>query len=132
MISFDKMSSKFFTHDPIIIKTLDALGYKRGKIKIDGVAVFVENMTDDEKARAQRNLERKAEKMGVEAPKIEPEVEFDGKGDFESKIETSIKEEIEAIDVKKPEEESKPEVKKEKEKKKSKASMRLKKEVEGK
>lgn len=123
-VKFDNHSNKFFTSDPIIIKILDSLGYKRGKVKIDGVAVLVSEMTDDEKNRAQKNLERQSKKAGIEAPSIE-KIEAPSEDSIEkTEPEVTIEIEVEKSD---PEAEDKKERIK---KKKSKASSMLKKEIE--
>ena len=121
MVSFCKMSKKLFTNDPFVIITLDRLGYKRGKVKVDGVAVLASLMTEDEKERAQKNLARQAEKVGSEIPKvIISEIDDSVK---EDEIKEEIKEEKETI-IDEPKVE-----KKENKKQKKTASSRLKKEI---
>lgn len=121
MVSFCKMSKKLFTNDPFVIITLDRLGYKRGKVKVDGVAVLASLMTEDEKERVQKNLARQAEKVGSEIPKvIISEIDDSVK---EDEIKEEIKEEKETI-VDEPKVE-----KKENKKQKKSASSRLKKEI---
>lgn len=88
LVSFDHHSKKYFTCDPIIIKALDANGYKRGKIKIDGIAVLAKDMTDDEIKRVEKNLKRESEKVNSETPVVDVE-------DITEEIKDSIKEDQE-------------------------------------
>lgn len=118
MVSFCKMSKKLFTNDPFVIIALDRLGYKRGKVKVDGVAVLASLMTEDEKERAQKNLARQAEKVGSEIPKVIIS-EID-----DSVKEDEVKEEIKEVVIDEPKVE-----KKESKKQKKTASSRLKKEI---
>lgn len=124
MVSFCKMSKKLFTNDPFVIIALDRLGYKRGKVKVDGVAVLASLMTEDEKERAQKNLARQAEKVGSEIPKvIISEIE-------DSVKEDEVKEEIKEVAQEKEVVIDEPKVeKKENKKQKKSASSRLKKEI---
>lgn len=138
MFSFNKMSGKLFTHDPFVIKTLDRLGYKRGKVKIDGVAVLADKMTEDEKTRVQKNIDRKVEKISKEIPNV-PKVDLKTEEVKENKVaEEAIEQKVSNDSVKEAEateaveeaKEQKKEAKKETKKdKKKKPSSKLKKEI---
>jgi hypothetical protein len=69
-VKFDLHSNRFFTSDPIVIKKLDSLQYKRGKVKIDGIAVEPDKMNEDQINRVQKNIDREASKLGVETIQI--------------------------------------------------------------
>ena len=114
LIRFNKMSKKYFTSDPFEIQKLDSLGYKRGKVKVDGVAVLASEMTEDEKKRAQRSLEIKSEKAKTETPKVEIEVKEgeSPKNEKDSSSDKKVVEEVNKVVEEKKEVENKKEVKK--------------------
>lgn len=141
LMKFNLNSNKYFTADPSEIEILDRLGYKRGCVKIDGVKVNVEDMTDDELERVKRAIEIRSQKLGVKPPVIKEdeevvEVPEDIKEDIKPEdgkiveVPEDIKVELKVEDEKVvevpeyiKEEDEKPKIKK--------LSSKLKKEIEG-
>jgi hypothetical protein len=134
LMKFNLNSNKYFTADPSEIEILDRLGYKRGCVKIDGVKVNVEDMTEDEFERVKRAIEIRSQKLGVKPPVIKEDekVVEDIKAEDEKVVEVpeDIKVELKVEDEKVvevpediKEEDEKPKIKK--------LSSKLKKEIEG-
>ena len=139
IVRFDGHSGKLFTSDPLVIKKLDSLGYERGKVKVNGVAVFASEMTEDEKKIAQKGLDKIAEKKGVEAPKLDisediivdsKEAEVIEEKDSVEEVSEDVKEKEDGLQDEEQGKEEKVEKAKVKKAKKSKASSLLKKEIE--
>lgn len=98
LMKFNKFSDKYFTADPSEIKILDKLGYERSCVKLDGVKVDVESLSEADVVRVMRALELRAEKLGVDTPEIKVEDTVTSEAVVETKEEVTVDEEIKEED----------------------------------